>query len=147
MAPSLFAGRILAGEPIDVFNEGRSERDFTYVDDLVEAIMRLVPLAPPPRDGREGEAVAGDTLSPVAPYRLVNIGAGQPVSLMDFIAAIEAATGRKAERVYKPMPPGDVERTFASADLLEALTGYRPRTPLSVGIPAFVAWYRDHHGV
>jgi UDP-glucuronate 4-epimerase len=91
--------------------------------------------------------VPGDTLSPAAPFRLVNIGGGRPVNLMDFVAAIEAATGRAAERVYKPLPPGDVERTFASADLLEALTGYRSATALERGVPAFVSWYRAHYGV
>ncbi|HYF55390.1 MAG TPA: NAD-dependent epimerase/dehydratase family protein [Salinarimonas sp.] len=145
MAPYIFARKVLAGETIEVFNEGRSERDFTYVDDLVEGIMRLVPCIPP-RPG-EGEPVEGDSLSPAAAFRVVNIGGGRPVSVNALVAAIEAATGRTARRVDKPMPPGDVVRTFASADLLEALTGYRPATPLSVGIPAFVAWYREHHGV
>jgi UDP-glucuronate 4-epimerase len=146
MALFLFVRKILAGEPIEVFNDGKSERDFTYIDDLVEAILRLVPLAPP-GPGSEAAPVPGDTLSPAAPFRLVNIGGGRPVNLMNFVAAIEAATGRTAERVYKPLPPGDVERTFASADLLEALTGYRPATPLERGVPAFVAWYRAHYGV
>ncbi len=146
LAPFLFVSKVLAGEPIDVFNDGKSERDFTYVDDLVEGIARLVPCIPP-RPGDEADPVPGDTLSPVAPFRVVNIGGGRPVNLMDFVAAVEAATGRTAERRYRPMPPGDVERTFASTDLLEALTGYRPATPLRDGIAAFVAWYREHYRV
>jgi UDP-glucuronate 4-epimerase len=143
MAYFLFTRKILAGEPIELFNNGEASRDFTYVDDLIEAILRLTaspPALPAERTGLA--ALANDTLSPVAPYRLVNIGGGRPVRLADFVDEIEAALGVKAIRVMKPLPPGDVVRTFASADLLEAITGYRPATPLSVGIPRFVEWYR-----
>ena len=119
------------------------ERDFTYIDDLIEAIMRLVPAIPV-----AGEPVAEcDSLSPVAPFRIVNIGNGAPVSLLDFIAAIEAATGRPLARNYLPMQPGEVVRTWADATLLEALTGFRPHTPVASGVQQFVDWYRDYYGV
>jgi len=141
MALFLFTRKILAGEPIEVFAEGAAERDFTYVDDLVTAIASLMDTPP-------GTVPVGDcdTLSPVAPYRLVNIGGGRPVRLDAMIDALEAALGRKAERVLKPLPPGDVARTHASTDLLRALVGHVPETPLSEGIPAFVAWYRAYYG-
>ena len=143
MAPWRFARAILGGEPIEVYNRGDMQRDFTYVDDLVEAITRLVPVIP-----RVGQPVVpGDTLSPVAPWRVVNIGAGQPVRLTDFIDAIESALGRTAQRKLMPMQPGDMAATFADADLLDQLTGYRPRTTLAEGLKAFCAWYRAYHGV
>lgn len=142
MALFKFVEGILAGEPIDVFNEGRMERDFTYIDDLVEGLVRLI--ARPPEKGRP--AAGGlDSLSPVAPWRVVNIGAGAPVNLMDFIAAIEAALGRKARLNLLPMQPGDSPATFAGADLLEALTGFRPATPLAVGVRAFCDWRQAHY--
>lgn len=145
MAYYIFARKILAGEPIEIFNNGESYRDFTYIDDLVESIVRLV-AAPPAFPGdRSGEpAPAIDTLSPVAPYRMVNIGGGHPVKLMDFVEEIETALGVTAQKVLKPLPPGDVVGTYASAELLQHVIGYKPDTPLSVGIPAFVEWYRAH---
>ncbi|MDW6023086.1 NAD-dependent epimerase/dehydratase family protein [Mesorhizobium sp. BAC0120] len=145
MALFLFVWHILRNEPIEVFNDGASQRDFTFIDDLVEAISRLIGCIPI-RDPTSAEnSVPGDTLSPVAPFRLVNIGGGHPVSLLEFIAEIERATGRNAEKLFKPLPPGDIARTEASADLLLALTGYRPDTPISTGVPAFVSWYRQFY--
>ena len=139
MALFTFVGKILRGEPIDVFGEGRMRRDFTYIDDLVEAVMRLVATAPV-----VGQAVgAMDSLSPVAPWRAVNIAGGQPVELMRFIEMIEDALGRKAEKRMLPMQPGDAERTEASPALLEALIGRMPWTPIEEGVAAFVAWYRE----
>jgi UDP-glucuronate 4-epimerase len=145
MAYFLFARKIIDGAPIDVFNHGNCWRDFTYIDDLVASIMALCMLPPPAPDKREGMTPpAFDTLSPVAPYRLVNIGGGQPVKLTDLVDEIEKALGIPAVKVMKPLPPGDVEKTFASAELLQHLTGQKPATPISVGIPAFIAWYRSH---
>ncbi len=145
MAYFLFTRKILAGEPIELFANGEASRDFTYVDDLIESILRLIDKPPPAANARGGvKPSAIDTLSPVAPFRLVNIGGGRPVRLGDFVDEIERALGVQAVRILKPLPLGDVERTFASADLLEEITGYRPTTPLSVGIPAFVQWYRSH---
>lgn len=143
MAPSKFTKGIIEGTPIDIYNHGQMERDFTYVGDLVEGIYRLshqVPVKGEPA----GEGI--DSLSPAAPYRIVNIGAGVPVNLLDFIEQIEKCVGRKAVRNYMEMQPGDVTATFASADLLEALTGYRPATTVAEGVKAFVGWYRDYHG-
>ncbi len=148
MAPHKFTDAILKGQPIELYNHGESERDFTYIDDLIESIVRLVDCVPRSSTADPGRPICdGDTLSPVAPYRLVNIGGGKPATLASFVAAIEAATGRKAEYVYKPLPAGDVERTAADSGLLRALTGFVPSTPIEVGIPAFVDWFRDYYGV
>jgi UDP-glucuronate 4-epimerase len=142
MAPWRFAEAILAGDPIDVYGDHEIWRDFTYVGDLVEAIVRLLPHAP-----RLGEPVGpADSLSPVAPWRVVNIGGGAPQKLDDLIAAIETALGRKAERRMLPAQPGDMPLTFASADLLEALTGYKPETPLADGVARFCEWLRGYLG-
>jgi UDP-glucuronate 4-epimerase len=143
MAPFRFTEAVLRGEPIAVHNHGRMERDFTYVDDLVEAVVRLV--GAPPEAGRR--AAECDSLSPAAPFRVVNIGNAQPVPLLDFIAEIERATGRAAKREPRDMHPGEVVKTWADTSLLEALTGYRPSTPIGPGIDAFVAWFRRHYGI
>jgi UDP-glucuronate 4-epimerase len=143
MALFKFTDAIIHGRPIDVYNHGRMERDFTYVDDLVEGIVRLLPMTP-----ERGHPVAScDSLSPVAPYRVVNIGRGEPVSLMDFIAEIERCIGARAECNYMDMQPGDVAKTWANSDLLEALTGFRPHTPIAVGVKEFVAWFREYYAV
>lgn len=144
MAYSLFADAILAGRPIKVFNHGKMRRDFVFIDDLVQAIRKLVDV--PPQRPADGLVPEGDSLSPVAPYRLVNIGKSAPDTLMEFIAAIEDALGTEAEKDFQPMQQGDVLATWADASLLENLTGYKPSTPLSKGIPAFIDWYRSYHG-
>ncbi len=143
MALFKFVDATLKGRPIDVYGEGRMSRDFTFIDDLVESIVRLVPLVP------EAGAASdeSDTLSPAAPFRVVNIGGGAPVELTKFIDAIEAKLGRKAVRNLMPMQPGDVRDTFASADLLEKLTGYRPETKIDEGVGKFVDWYREYFKV
>jgi UDP-glucuronate 4-epimerase len=138
MALFKFTEAILQGEPIDVYNHGDMRRDFTYVDDLVEGIWRLA--ASPPGAAPIG---ANDSLSPVAPHRVVNIGNGAPEKLIDFIAAIEAATGRKAQQNLLPMQPGDVPATWADTSLLEALTGKLRQTPIREGVARFVDWYRQ----
>lgn len=147
MALFKFTRGILEGTPIDVFNHGHMERDFTYIDDLVESIVRLLGLPPasPGPAPREPSPAAASLLSPVAPYRVVNIGGGHPTGLIAFIEAIEHATGAKSLRNYMDLQPGDVIRTFASAEALEALIGYRPSTPVSEGVKAFVGWYRDYY--
>jgi UDP-glucuronate 4-epimerase len=144
MALFKFTDAILKGQAIDIYGEGRMSRDFTYVEDLVEAIVRLVPCVP--ARSALGEEIAKDSLSPAAPFRVVNIGRGAPVGLLEFVEAIEAATGKKAKRNLLPMQPGDVPDTFASADLLERLTGYRPATGVADGVAKFVAWYRGYYG-
>jgi UDP-glucuronate 4-epimerase len=146
MALFKFAAAIFADRPIDIYNYGKIRRDFTFVDDLVEAMARLMPVVPTVPQGRS-QPIAWDSLSPQAPWRVVNIGAGSPVELEDFVVAVEAAIGRKATRNPMPMQKGDVPVTFANTDLLFALTGYRPGTPVREGVPKFVAWYRDYFGV
>ncbi|WP_245749468.1 NAD-dependent epimerase/dehydratase family protein [Gemmobacter aquatilis] len=142
MALFKFVKAILQGEPIDIYNHGDMRRDFTYVEDLVEGIVRLIDAVP-------GAAPVGDfdSLSPVAPWRVVNIGNGAPVPLMEFVAAIEAATGRVAEKRLLPMQPGDVPATWADATLIEALTGALPRTDIRDGVARFVDWYRSYYAV
>lgn len=143
MALFKFVEAILADRPIEVYNFGRMQRDFTYIDDLVEAIVRLMDKAPVIGE----KLVPEDSLSPAAPFRIINIGGGNPVGLLDFIAAIEAALGRTARRQYVQAQPGDVPNTAASTTLLEALIGDRPRTPVARGVAEFVRWFRDYHQV
>lgn len=143
MAPIKFAKAILAGEPIDLYNAGDMVRDFTFIDDLVEAVVRLS--ARPPVAG--APAGPDDSLSPVAPHRVVNIGAGSPQTVLEFVDALERAIGQPAQRRNLPIQPGDPQRTEASTDLLFALTGFRPTTPIADGVPAFIDWYRAHYGV
>ncbi len=144
MALFKFTRSILAGAPIEIYNHGDMKRDFTYVDDLVLGIRRLIDTPPV----RPTEAVAdGDSLSQVAPFRIVNIGNGAPVQLMDFVAAIETAIGRPAIRNYLPMQPGDVPATWADTTLLTRLIGPLPRTEIAEGVKRFVAWYRDYYQV
>ncbi len=146
MALFKFVAAILKGEPIDIYGEGRMRRDFTYVDDLVEAVIRLIPVAPDEANRVTRDGV-GDTLSRQGPYRVVNIGGGQPVGLMAFVETIEAAVGIPAIRRMLPMQKGDVPQTFASPALLEALTGHVPSTTVEQGVRAFVDWYRDYYRV
>jgi UDP-glucuronate 4-epimerase len=142
MALFKFTRGILEGTPIDIYNHGEMWRDFTYVDDLVRGIRLLIDAVP----GGPDTAVEGDSLSPVAPFRIVNIGNSDKARLLDFIEAIEAETGRKAIRNYMDMQTGDVPATWANADLLHRLTGYRPQTDFRDGVARFVTWYRDHYG-
>jgi UDP-glucuronate 4-epimerase len=144
MAYFKFVEAILAGRPIDIYNHGEMHRDFTYVADLVRAIRLLID-AVPQRPESPAAIADGDSLSPVAPYRVVNIGNSQPVRLLDFVAAIEEALDRPARRNLMPMQKGDVPATWADATLLQALTGYRPKTDLRTGIGRFVDWYRDYY--
>ena len=141
MALFKFTRAILAGEAIDIYNHGDMRRDFTYVDDLVEGILRLIALPPTERVGDR------DSLSPVAPWRVVNIGNGAPVGLMEFVQAVEAAVGRPATRNFLPMQPGDVPATWADSTLIEALTGPLPRTDIRDGVRRFVDWYRNFYRV
>lgn len=142
MAHFKFTRAILEGTPIEIYNHGNQKRDFTYIDDLVTSIIALSAAVPDP-----AAPVAGDSLSPVAPCRVVNIGNGQPVMLMDYIAAIEAACGREAQKVFLPAQPGDVPATWADVSLLHTLTGQRPATDVRQGLQQFVDWYRDYYGI
>jgi len=146
MALFKFTRAILGNQPIDVYNHGEMYRDFTYVADLVQGIRLLID-AVPDRPAGPGGIAPGDSLSPVAPWRVVNIGNSTKVRLLDFIEAIEAATGRVAQKRFMDMQPGDVPATWADATLLERLTGYAPRTGVPEGVRAFVDWYRGYYGV
>jgi UDP-glucuronate 4-epimerase len=139
-----FARDILAGRPIRLFNNGQMRRDFTYVDDVVESLLRVAdhPAAADPA-WRPEEPTAGTSS---APWRILNIGAGRPHDLATFLDALEGALGRTANREYTALEPGDVVTTWASVDALERLTGFRPATPLEVGVGRFVEWYRWYHG-
>ena len=140
-----FVAAILDGRPIDIYNHGDMYRDFTHVEDLVRGIRLLIDV-PPVRPTSRADIEDGDSLSPVAPYRIVNIGNGDKVRLMDFIEAIEKAVGQKAVKNFMPMQMGDVHATWADNRLLQRLTNYRPQTDLKDGIAQFVAWYRDYYG-
>ena len=145
MALFKFVSAISAGEPIDVYGEGRMQRDFTFIDDLVEALVRLIAV-PPVRGQPVTVPGAADSLSPVAAWRSVNIGGGQPVGLLPFIDTVEAALGKPARRNMLPMQQGDVIETHAAPALLKALTGYAPVTSVEEGVAAFVEWYFGHYG-
>ena len=140
MALFSFVAAILDGHPINIYGEGKMTRDFTFIDDLIESLVRLIDVVPV----AGGLAIPGDSLSPVAPWRIVNIGRGEPLGLMDFVAAIEKQLGKKAIINMKPMQPGDVVDTNAKTDLLDRLIGYRPSTSIDVGIGAFVDWYKSY---
>jgi UDP-glucuronate 4-epimerase len=143
MSYFLFADAILAGRPIDVFNHGRMQRDFTYIDDIAEGVVRVLdrPAAPNPAFDKERP----DAASSWAPYRVFNIGNHQPVELMTFIGALEAALGRQAEKRFLPMQDGDVPATYADTAELRAATGFNPATPVEEGVGRFVEWYRGYY--
>ncbi len=144
MALFLFTKAILAGRPIDVFNHGRMRRDFTYVDDIVQGVVRVADRVAAPNP--EWDAAAPDPGTSPAPYRVYNIGNHTPVELDHFIAAIEKALGRKAVRNYLPMQPGDVAATCADVEDLRRDVGFAPATPLETGIARFMEWYREYYG-
>ena len=142
MALFLFTKAILAGEPIQVFNHGQMQRDFTYVDDIVEGVVRV--MDQPAAANPEWDSADPDPGTSSAPYRLYNIGNNSPVMLLDYIAAVEKALGKKAEMEMLPMQPGDVAATCADIDALEQAVGYRPNTPIEEGVKNFISWYLDY---
>jgi UDP-glucuronate 4-epimerase len=145
MALFLFTKAILAGEPICIFNHGDMRRDFTYVDDVAEAVVALTDAIPPPNPGWRGDAP--DPGSSLAPYRLYNIGNSNPVELLRLVELLEAALGRKAVKRLLPLQPGDVPATYADVEDLKAAVGFAPRTSIEDGIERFVQWYRDFYRV
>lgn len=145
MSLFLFTKNILAGQPIDVFNFGRHARDFTYIDDIVEGVVRTLDRVA--ASNPEWSGATPDPATSSAPYRLYNIGNNQPVELMYFIECIEKAVGKKAIKNMLPMQPGDVEKTYADVEALAADTGFRPKTPIEEGIRRFVAWYKQYYGI
>ena len=143
MALFLFTKAILAGEPIRVFNHGRMQRDFTYIDDIIEGVVRVMARPPGPDPGWKSDSP--DPAGSYAPYRLYNIGNNQPVTLGEFIETIEAAVGKSARKEFWDLQPGDVVATYADVDDLARDTGFSPSTPLRAGIEQFVAWYRNYY--
>jgi UDP-glucuronate 4-epimerase len=145
MALFLFTKAILSGRPIQVFNHGAMKRDFTYIDDIVEGVARVMKKLPAPDPGWSGDAP--DPGTSYAPYRIYNIGNNRPVGLLKFIETIEEALGRTAEKEFLDLQPGDVAATYADiADLYEAV-GFRPQTPIADGIRRFIAWYREYYRI
>ncbi|MET0230361.1 MAG: NAD-dependent epimerase [Rhodanobacteraceae bacterium] len=144
MALFLFTRKILAGEPIEVFNHGKHTRDFTYVDDIVEGVIRTLDRVPAPDP--DFDPLNPNPGSSSAPYRVYNIGNHQPVELAHYIEVLEAKLGRKAGKILLPLQPGDVPDTYADVEELVRDTGYSPSTPIETGIGRFVDWYRDFYG-
>jgi UDP-glucuronate 4-epimerase len=145
MALFLFTRAILEGKPIDVFNHGRMQRDFTYIDDIVEGVVRVTDRVPAADPGWSGDQP--DPGTSYAPCRLYNIGNNSPVELLRFIEVLEECLGRKAEKNLLPIQPGDVPATYADVDDLARDVGFRPATPIEEGIRRFVTWYRGYYGV
>jgi UDP-glucuronate 4-epimerase len=145
MALFLFTKAILTGNPIQVFNHGKMRRDFTYIDDIIEGVARVMQTQPAPNPQWSGDNP--DPGTSYAPYRIYNIGNNQPVELMEFIEAIEDCLGRKAEKQFMPIQPGDVPATYADIDDLTADFGFRPSTSIQDGIRKFVEWYREYYRV
>jgi len=143
MAPMLFARAILAGEPIKVFNQGRMQRDFTYIDDIAEGVIRC--LDKPATADPHFDPLHPDPATAAVPHRLFNIGNSQPIPLLRFIEVLEQALGREAIRDLQPMQPGDVPATAADTSALEAWVGFRPTTPIETGVERFAEWYRDYY--
>jgi UDP-glucuronate 4-epimerase len=144
MAMWLFTSAILQDRPIKLFNHGNMRRDFTFVDDVVEAVVRLVRVPATPNPEWTGDRP--DPASSAAPWRVFNIGNSRSVELLDVVALIEQALGKKAKRELLPMQPGDVPDTFADVSALERAVGFRPKTPIDIGIRHFVEWFRAYHG-
>lgn len=145
MAPFLFTKAILEGQPINVFNYGKMQRDFTYVDDIVEGVVRVLDKIPEPNPTWSG--ASPDPSSSKAPYKLYNIGNNQPIELMHFIEVLEDCIGKKAQKTMLPLQPGDVLATYADVDNLVKDVGFKPNTSIEKGIESFVAWYRDYYKV
>jgi UDP-glucuronate 4-epimerase len=145
MALFIFTKAILEGRPIEVYNYGRMKRDFTYIDDIVEGIVRLLRHIPRPNPGWSG--MDPDPATSFAPYRLYNIGNHKPVELLHFIEVLEEKLGRKAEKIFLPLQPGDVPETFADVEDLMRDTGFQPRTTIEYGIEQFVHWYKDFYRI
>ena len=144
MALFLFTRAILENKPIDVFNHGKMKRDFTYIDDIVEGVVRLIDKVPEPDSGWNGDDP--DSATSYAPYRLYNIGNNNPVELMKFIEVLEDCLGRKAKKNLLPIQPGDVPATYADVDDLIKDVGFKPSTTIEEGIKKFVEWYREYYG-
>lgn len=145
MSPFLFIDAILNDRPIKVFNHGDMLRDFTFIDDIVEGVVRIMEVIP--SGSKEWDSQSPDPATSSAPYRIYNIGNSRPVRLMDYIQAIEKAVGKEAVKDFRPMQPGDVYRTFADSSALAEATGFKPATPLEEGIAETVEWFRQNQSL
>lgn len=145
MALFIFTRAILAGKPIDVFNHGKHRRDFTYIDDIVEGVLRVLDKVATPNP--DWDSAAPDPATSMAPWRLYNIGSNKPIELMHYIETLERCLGRTAEKIFLPMQAGDVPETYADVAALIRDVGYQPATPVAVGIANFVAWYKHYYGI
>jgi len=145
MALFIFTKRIAEGKPIDVYNNGKMRRDFTYIDDIVDGIIKLIPTIPEPNPNWNGNNP--DSASSFAPYKLYNIGNNQPVELLRFIEVIEDKLGKKAIKNFMPIQPGDVPATYADVDDLINAVGFKPNTPIEEGIAKFIEWYKDYYKI
>jgi UDP-glucuronate 4-epimerase len=146
MAPQKFTAQIFAGDPIDVYNDGKMERDFTFIDDIVDGIVRVIDHIPAVDEAWDSSNPAPDG-SGIAPYRIFNIGRGEPVNLMDFIATLERHIGQKATLNFMPMQPGDVEKTWGDVNALRRAVQYEPKISIDEGLEITVAWFRDYYKV
>jgi len=145
MALFLFTKAILEGKPIKVFNHGKMQRDFTFIDDIVEGVVRVMAKLPEPNPNWSGDTPDPGTSS--APYKIYNIGNNQPVQLMEFIAVLEKSLGKTAKKEFLDIQPGDVPATYADVDDLIRDVGFRPATPIETGIERFVSWYKSFYGI
>jgi len=145
MALFIFTRAILAGKPIDVFNHGKHRRDFTYIDDIVEGVLRVLDKVATPNP--DWDSAAPDPATSMAPWRLYNIGSNKPIELMHYIETLERCLGRTAEKIFLPMQAGDVPETYADVAALIRDVGYQPATPVAVGIANFVAWYKHYYSI
>jgi UDP-glucuronate 4-epimerase len=143
MALFLFTKAILNNEPIKVFNNGQMQRDFTYVDDIIEGLVRII--QSPPKENQDFDRAAPDPGSSYAPYKIYNIGNNKPVQLMELIQVLEQCLGMEAKKEFLPMQPGDVASTYANVDSLITEMGFQPKTSIDVGVKKFVEWYREHY--
>ena len=144
MALFKFTKNILSGKSIEIYNSGNMVRDFTYIDDLVNAIFLLTSKIPPKANKRRG-VLKNDSISDVAPFRIVNIGNSQPINLLDYVKELENVLGKVAQKKFLSMQDGDIYKTHSNIDLLRALTGFEPKTNLHEGISEFVKWYRSYY--
>ena len=145
MSPFLFADAILHDRPIKVFNHGNMLRDFTYIDDIVEGVVRILNIIP--QGDKNWNDISADPATSIAPYRVYNIGNSQPIKLMDFISEVEKAAGKEAQKEFLPMQPGDVYQTYADSSALAEATGFKPATPLAEGIKKTVEWFRNYYKI
>jgi UDP-glucuronate 4-epimerase len=145
MAPFLFTRAILAGKPIDLYNHGKMRRDFTYIDDIIEGVIRIADRIP--KANPDWQADRPDPATSFAPYKLYNIGNHQPVGLLEFLDALEKQLGKEARKNFLPLQPGDVPATYADVADLMTDVGFQPSTSIEEGIRRFVAWYREYYGL